>query len=208
MAHVPAAERRPQLVKAAIDLMRREGIAAGSTRAIATELGVAQATVHYTFGTKEGLYQAVLTQVTSTLVDHVRQAAPDGGSFAETVAAMVAALWHTVREQPADYQLLNELILFAERTPALSDASRQHYREVIEVTAELIEQAATRTGQRLAQPALVLSRFFLAGFEGLTAQRVALPDEASEQACLGSLVAAVVALATGQLTPVVLAQPV
>ncbi|MYT21362.1 TetR family transcriptional regulator, partial [Streptomyces sp. SID7760] len=40
MAHVSAAERRPQLIKAAIDLMTREGVAAGSTRAIAAELGV------------------------------------------------------------------------------------------------------------------------------------------------------------------------
>ncbi|NED37805.1 helix-turn-helix transcriptional regulator [Streptomyces sp. SID8499] len=59
MAHVSAAERRPQLIKAAIDLMMREGVAAGSTRAIAAELGVAQATVHYTFGAKEELYCAL-----------------------------------------------------------------------------------------------------------------------------------------------------
>lgn len=59
MTHVPAAERRPQLIRAAIDYMAREGVAAGSTRAIAAELGVAHATVHYTFGTKEGLYRAV-----------------------------------------------------------------------------------------------------------------------------------------------------
>ncbi len=62
MAHVSAAERRPQLIKAAIDLMTREGVAAGSTRAIAAELGVAQATVHYTFGTKEDLDGANIEQ--------------------------------------------------------------------------------------------------------------------------------------------------
>lgn len=48
----PLAERRPQLIKAAIDFMTREGVAAGSTRAIAAELGGAQATVHYTFGSR------------------------------------------------------------------------------------------------------------------------------------------------------------
>lgn len=71
MAHVSAAERRPQLIKAAIDFMTREGVAAGSTRAIAAELGVAQATVHYTFGTKEGLYLAVMEQLTQDLVAQV-----------------------------------------------------------------------------------------------------------------------------------------
>ncbi|NUP01767.1 MAG: TetR family transcriptional regulator, partial [Nonomuraea sp.] len=47
MAHVSAAERRPQLIRAAIAVMRRDGVAAASTRAIAAELGIAQATVHY-----------------------------------------------------------------------------------------------------------------------------------------------------------------
>ncbi|WP_373559169.1 TetR/AcrR family transcriptional regulator [Streptomyces sp. SA15] len=84
MAYVSAAERRPQLTKAAIDLMSREGVAAGSTRAIAAELGVAQATVHYTFGTKEGLYQAVLEQLTENLVVQVERAAPGEVGFEET----------------------------------------------------------------------------------------------------------------------------
>lgn len=76
MAHVPAAERRPQLIQAAIDLMAREGIAAGSTRAIAAELGVAQATVHYTFGTKKDLYRAVVEQLTAEFIGQVRASAP------------------------------------------------------------------------------------------------------------------------------------
>jgi len=51
-------------------------IAAASTRAIAAELGVAQATVHYTFGTKEDLYRAVMEQLTHDLVGQVAKWAP------------------------------------------------------------------------------------------------------------------------------------
>ncbi|MDO0916599.1 helix-turn-helix domain-containing protein [Streptomyces sp. DT2A-34] len=203
MAHVPAAERRPQLIKAAVDLMTREGIAAGSTRAIATELGVAQATVHYTFGTKEGLYRAVMEQLTDELVARVKRAAPNDTGFEETLSALATALWRTVREQPSSHQLLAELTLFALRTPALSDAVESHYRDVTEVAAELIAEAATRTGRSLAQPAETLARFFLAGFDGLTTQRLALPDEAAEYACLQALVSSTVALAGGQLDLVV-----
>lgn len=128
MAHVSAAERRPQLIKAAIDFMTREGVAAGSTRAIAAELGVAQATVHYTFGTKEGLYRAVMEQLTQDLVAQVEQAAPTDGGFEETVGALAAALWRTVREQPASHQLLTELMMSALRSPALREALETHYR--------------------------------------------------------------------------------
>ncbi|MFD9327194.1 TetR/AcrR family transcriptional regulator [Streptomyces sp. NPDC060065] len=199
MAHVSAAERRPQLIKAAIDFMTREGVAAGSTRAIAAELGVAQATVHYTFGTKEGLYRAVMDQLTQDLVAQVEQAAPTDGGFEETVGALAAALWRTVREQPASHQLLTELMMSALRSPALREALEVHYQGVIEVTARLITEAAERTGRPLAQPVDTIARFFLAGFDGLTMQRLSLPDEEAERTCLEAFVSAVVAMADGRL---------
>lgn len=187
------------MIKAAIALMTREGVAAGSTRAIAAELGVAQATVHYTFGTKEELYRAVMEQVTHDLVRQVEQAAPDEGGFEEAVASLASALWRTVREQPTSYQLLAELTMFALRSPQLSEALQSHYRGVTEVTAKLVSEAAERTGHPLAQPAEVIARTFLAGFDGLTTQHLALPDEEAERTGLQVLVSVVVALAGGRL---------
>lgn len=202
MAHVTAAERRPQLVKAAIAFMTREGVAAGSTRAIAAELGVAQATVHYTFGTKEDLYRAVIEKLTDDLVVQVERSAPKSGGFAESVAAMIVALWRTVREQPATHQLLSELNLLALRTPKLHDVMESHHRQVVVVTARLIDEAAGRTGHRLAAPAPVVARFFLGSFDGLSQQHLTAPDEESELPCLHALVVGVVALAGGASTPV------
>ena len=199
MAHVSAAERRPQLIKAAIDLMTREGVAAGSTRAIAAELGVAQATVHYTFGTKEDLYRAVMEQLTEDLVAQVERAAPEDAGFEATVAAFAAALWRTVGEQPTSYQLLTELSMFALRTPSLSEALRSHYGGILDVTTNLLNEAAERTGHQLVQPAETIARFFLAGFDGLTMQHLSLPDKAAEHTALQVLVSAVVALAGGRL---------
>ncbi|SDP54125.1 transcriptional regulator, TetR family [Streptomyces sp. cf386] len=199
MAHVSAAERRPQLIKAAIDLMTREGVAAGSTRAIAAELGVAQATVHYTFGTKEDLYRAVMEQLTHDLVTQVKAWAPTDADFEETIAALAAALWRTVREQPTSHQLLTELSMLALRTPKLQEALEGHYREVTAVTTQLVTEAAEATCHRLAQPAETIARFFLAAFDGLTTQHLSLPDEEAELPCLQALVSAVVALAGGRL---------
>jgi AcrR family transcriptional regulator len=200
MAHVPAAERRPQLIKAAIDLMTREGVSAGSTRAIATELGVAQATVHYTFGTKEGLYRAVMEQLTAELLAQVEQAVPEDAGFEETVGTLASALWSRVREKPGHHLLLAELSMFALRAPALNEALESHYRGVVEVTARLVTQAAERAGQPLAQPAETVARFFLSGFDGLVMQRLTHPDEEAEATCLQAFIAAVVALARGQLS--------
>jgi AcrR family transcriptional regulator len=195
MAHVSAAERRPQLIKAAIDLMTREGVTAGSTRAIAAELGVAQATVHYTFGTKEDLYRAVMEQVTDNLVAQVERAAPTDASFEESIITLAEAFWRTVIEQPEAHQLLTELSMLALRTPHLKEALHSHYTQVLAVTAKLISEAAERTGHQLAQPAETIARFFLAGFDGLTMQHLSLPDEEAERVCLGALISALLAMA-------------
>lgn len=160
---------------------------------------MAQATVHYTFGTKEGLYRAVMEQLAQDLIAQVERAAPADAGFEETVSTLTAALWRTVREQPASHQLLTELTHFALRTPALSEALESHHRGVTEVTARLVTEAAERTGQPLAQPAETIARFFLAGFDGLTMQHLSFPDEEAEQTCLQAFVSAVVAMAGGRL---------
>ncbi|WP_051792496.1 TetR/AcrR family transcriptional regulator [Amycolatopsis jejuensis] len=204
MAHVPASVRRPQLIQAAIDLMVREGLAAGNTRAIAAELGVAQATVHYTFGTKEELYIGVLRHLTGDLVAQVERAAPCGGDFAEAIAALAAGLWRTVQERPANYKLLYELCTLALHTPRLSEVLESHYRDMFRMTGDLVARTAARTGQDLAQPPETVARFFLAGFDGLTLQRFALRDEEAETVCLQTLVSSVVAFAVGRTKPVLL----
>ncbi|MCZ1014202.1 TetR/AcrR family transcriptional regulator [Streptomyces noursei] len=197
MAHISAAERRPQLIKAAIDLMTREGVAAGSTRAIAAELGVAQTTVHYTFGTKEDLYQAVIDQIAEDLIEQVEQAAPEGAGFEETIAALAGALWRTMLEPATGHQLLAELT--ALHTPKLSGARQGLYRRVIDATATVMTETAQRTGYELAQPAETVARFFLSGFDGLAMQWRCLPDEAAERVGLQALVSATVALTGGRL---------
>lgn len=199
MAHVSAAERRPQLIKAAIDLMTREGVAAGSTRAIAAELGVAQATVHYTFGTKADLYRAVMEQLTTDLIAHVEQATPQDAGFEDTIVALVGVLWRTVREDAMRYNLQTELSMVALRTPEMTEALGSYYQGVNDVTAKLVAEAAARTGYELAHPPEAVARFFLAGFDGLTLQCLYTPDQPGEDLALQALVSATIALAGGRL---------
>ncbi|MBB5926802.1 TetR/AcrR family transcriptional regulator [Streptomyces echinatus] len=172
---------------------------AGSTRAIAAELGVAQATVHYTFGTKEDLYREVMEHLTAELIAQVERAAPKDAGFEETIAALAGALWRAVREPASGRQLLIELTMLALRTPSLEAARQGHYRGVIEVTARLVTEAAERTGYRLVQPAETVARFFVASFDGLMLQVLCVPDEAAERVGLNALVSATVALAGGRL---------
>ncbi|MGW6058487.1 TetR/AcrR family transcriptional regulator [Streptomyces sp. NPDC055189] len=180
MAHIPAAERRPQLVRAAIDLMAREGVDAGSTRAIAAELGVAQATVHYTFGTKRDLYRAVIEQMTAELVELVRGAVPadeEGpADFERSVRRMAEALYRALQEQPGRFRLYIELTTYSVRSPDLHELLRRHQRDLEETAADMIAGVLAETdGVHAAEP-LVVARFFLQGFDGLSLRHLVMAD--------------------------------
>ncbi|MGW7088760.1 TetR/AcrR family transcriptional regulator [Streptomyces sp. NPDC054871] len=186
MAHIPAAERRPQLVQAAIELMAREGVDAGSTRAIAAELGVAQATVHYTFGTKRDLYRAVIEQMTVELVELVRGAGPadeEGpADFERSMRRMAEALWQALREQPGRFRLFIELTTYAVRNPDLHELLRRHQRDLEETAADLIADVLALTGGVHAAEPLVVARFFLQGFDGLSLRHLVMGDGKGDSA--------------------------
>ncbi|MQS10352.1 helix-turn-helix domain-containing protein, partial [Streptomyces alkaliphilus] len=53
--HRPIEERRTQLLTAASEVMREQGVAAATTRAIAERAGLPHGSVHYCFGGKTAL---------------------------------------------------------------------------------------------------------------------------------------------------------
>ncbi|MQS13813.1 TetR/AcrR family transcriptional regulator [Streptomyces kaniharaensis] len=203
MAHVPAAERRPQLVQAALDLMTREGIAAGSTRAIAAELGVAQATVHYTFGTKKDLYRAVVEQLTADFIDQVRAASPGDGPFGEQVRTLVHALWEAATGEAGRCVLLSEFESLAMRDPDLHEIMAGLQREIEGTATDMLTALAAAHGLTLAMPARDIAVLFLGGFDGLTARYLALRAPGGEPdpdtlRTLDLLVATMVGLCLGE----------
>ncbi|MFG3223199.1 TetR/AcrR family transcriptional regulator [Kitasatospora sp. NPDC048194] len=202
MAHVPASERRPQLVQAAIDLMTREGVAAGSTRAIAAELGVAQATVHYTFGTKKDLYRAVVEQLKADFVAQVRAASPGDGSFGEQVRTLVHALWEATTGEHGRCVLLSEFGALAMRDQDLREIMLGLQLDIEGTATEMLTALAAAHGLTLARPAREIAVLFLSGFDGLTTRHLTVrrpgdqPDPATLEA-LDLLVATTVGLCLG-----------
>lgn len=183
MAHVPASERRPQLIEAAITLMAREGVAAGSTRAIAAELGVAQATVHYTFGSKRDLYRAVVEALTSEFIDQVAAAAPEGGGFDEQLRILAHALWARVAAEPGRSTLLTEFTILALRDPELRDIMRAHERSIEDTAAAILTALATDANETLAVPANDIAVHFLTALDGLIQRYLLfLPHKSDESA--------------------------
>jgi AcrR family transcriptional regulator len=198
--HVSAVERRQQLIRAAIDVMTREGVAATSTRAIAAELGIGQAMVHYVYGSKDELYRAVIEQLTTEVADHVRDGdLPSDASFRAAVAVFAERLWHSVLTRPDVHRLLTELVIFGLRSPSLRPAIADYQRQLDDAFEHWLQRAAARTGTVPARPIAEVSRLFAAGLDGLILQRLARRDDEADRRALADVVDATVALAEGSL---------
>lgn len=174
---------------AAIELLTRSGPAAGSTRAIAKELGVPQATLHYVFGSKEELYRAVIVALTDELVGYVRAAEiPAAATFNESIAALTDRLWQTVIDQPSKHQLLTEVAMGALRSPQLRGIMEDHRRTVDQATASVIEDTAQHFDLKPDINILYVARYYLAAMDGLIMQHLTEPDRDSERWCLDTIV--------------------
>ncbi|MHB8798931.1 MAG: TetR/AcrR family transcriptional regulator [Thermoanaerobaculia bacterium] len=88
-------ETRREILAAAAEAFAAAGYVGATTRAVASRAGVNVATLHYHFGSKEGLYRAVLAAAG-------RGALPTlpPGDGPETVARLVEALFRFGEERP------------------------------------------------------------------------------------------------------------
>lgn len=96
-----ARDLRPHLLDAAIACFVREGMAATSLRAIATEAGVTPALLHYYFGDKAQLQEAFVQERMMPAFMAVRESMVRAGDdVAATVAAFVNGVTEVVRKHP------------------------------------------------------------------------------------------------------------
>jgi AcrR family transcriptional regulator len=101
----PAADERPEtrdaLLDAASHLFARRGAARVSLRRVAEEAGVTPAMVHYYFGDKDGLYDAMLERTFGRLIERVgRVAGGTEGGDRERLADFLAVVTRAFTAEP------------------------------------------------------------------------------------------------------------
>ena len=94
-------DQRAALLDAAVACFARHGIAATTLREIATDAGVNPALVHYYFGDKAQLQQAVIAERLMPAFDEVRQAALQSGEdIAGLIAGFVRGMCQAIERHP------------------------------------------------------------------------------------------------------------
>lgn len=94
-----SATTREHIVEAALALVADRGFTATSVDDIASAAGVAKGSVFYNFGSKSGLFEAIITEGVTRLTAALRAAA-DGLHGREALEALVTELLAQVRAHP------------------------------------------------------------------------------------------------------------
>jgi AcrR family transcriptional regulator len=185
---------RELLLAAAGDLLREEGYAATSTRAVAERAGTRLSLVHYHFGSKRGLLLAVLEDLTERLLNRQRAMFSDDRSFADQWRS---ACDYLRKDIDSGYvRVLWELWAAGLADPELAErwrATQRGWRELIEARLERLQ---AERGIELPMPPRALATLIGNLFEGTEAEILAgVPeDEAPHlealEAC-GELIASV-----------------
>ncbi|MER8237312.1 TetR/AcrR family transcriptional regulator [Streptomyces sp. NPDC101490] len=176
--HLSADVRRELLVAAALRVMKRDGIAAASTRAICAEAGMPHGAFHYCFRSKQELYAALLAADISIDLDAAWGAVTPDTDPAATLRALLRVYWTAVEADPEAQLVLRELVNLALREPELHDLPAWEHRAYLDKTVVYLERFAQEADLEYTIATADLAQLLVESFGGVVSAWLAHRDDA------------------------------
>lgn len=134
------AERREQLIDAAINVLAIEGIAAATTRRITDEAGLALGAFHYAFASKDDLLHAVIERF-SRGIETVLQHAILGpqASLEDLGDQLIRGFWNFIEETPELQLAQYEVTVHALRDETLRPLAEMQYQRMSDAVELVLE---------------------------------------------------------------------
>ena len=179
MARVPSAQRRDELVQAALRVIDRDGVHGATTRAIVSEARVPLATFHYVFRSRDELIRELIAFV----VEQEGLAAAGSLQGATDIRSLIRgglqAYFDLVVADPTREQAMFELFHYALRTEELSDLPRVQYESYHRAAEAVLVLGAERAGVEWSIATADLARLLVTITDGLTLAWLADRDDAA-----------------------------
>ncbi|MFF8403902.1 TetR/AcrR family transcriptional regulator [Streptomyces sp. NPDC014846] len=166
------AERRVELLRAAIEQIEARGVAAVRIADVAAALGVSNALVLYHFSTKEKLVAAAFTYAAQDDLAHLRKLLGRRTSALRRLRAAVR--WYAPTGQAKGWRLWIEGWAVALREPALREVTRDLDKEWKAALVEVIAEGVTADEFVCADPVGTALRL-TALLDGLAVQLTSYP---------------------------------
>ena len=174
-----AADRREQLVAAAIRVMTRDGVVKATTRAIAAEAEMPLGVFHYAFRSKAELMAVVTQTIARQSKAEIDSATLSGGTddHYQLVLAGLTAYFDHVVSHPDEHLVTYELTTTALRDKELEEVAKQQYDYYMHENEQLLAAVAELMGVEFTEPVPVVSRYLLSVMDGLALNWLARGDE-------------------------------
>ncbi|HSV37466.1 MAG TPA: TetR/AcrR family transcriptional regulator [Nocardioidaceae bacterium] len=183
MTRMPLADRRQQLVDAAIAVMKRDGVNKATTRAIVAEAGTSLSVFHYCFDSKDALLDAVIKTIVGKTATLAEASMVPGTDRVEMLKAAMRAYWEHLVANPEEHLLTYEVTQYCLRNPELAHVAKLQYEHYANAYVTLFATA----GLRSTWPMETLARYLAVIFDGLTLDWLARRDDDAAYAVLDAV---------------------
>lgn len=171
-----AEDRREQLISATMDLMRRKGVQAVTTRAIAKEANAPLATAHYCFGSKDELMDAA-AQAWLKNLNSFSSVIPVHLGLRKAVEEVAEEYWRALEEEPTNILAQIELILWATRNDSTSPLAPKIYPAYEGELEKIFSAAALGADTQCLLDIPALASSFLMIYDGAALQYMTNPKK-------------------------------
>jgi len=168
MVRLPVAERREQLVAAAMLVASRDGIEAATVRAIAAQAGVSLGVVHYCFEDKNELLLAMAHDITRQNLDQGLMQVRPGSEPAEIVQQAIDSLWAGISATAGAQLLSYELTTHSMRHPELRQVSVEQYTVSHAAARQFLEAVSAVSRIEWTLPMEQMARLVVMATDGIT----------------------------------------
>ena len=193
MARIPPAQRREQLVGAALRVIARDGVPAATTRAIVAEAGMSLASFHYVFRSRDEMMGELVSHVVGA--QHESVAAAVGPDLRATLRAGLRTYLEIIVHDPVQELALLEIMQYAMRTAGLEPLVRRQWASYRAAAESLVVEAAAAAGATWSVPVADVARMVITITDGVTLGWLADRDEQAAARTLDLAADALAALA-------------
>jgi AcrR family transcriptional regulator len=165
MAKAPPAEKRRQILDAAVRVFARQGFHATRVSDIADEAGVAYGLVYHYFNSKEEVLNELFVERWSLLIAAIEEADRAGGPHRDRLAAVAGFIIDSYRHDP---ELMKVIIV--EVTRAANSFGQTHLTEIrraYESIAKIVADGQEAGEFRVDVPPIFASMAFYGAIEQL-----------------------------------------
>ena len=195
MTRLSSAERREQLVQAALRVVAAHGLGAATTRAIVAEAGMSLASFHYAFRSHAEMMRELISYVVDAESRAVFAVLRPGSDIRTSLRDGLQAFLDYVIGDPGPEQVMQELVQYALRTPGLESLAAEQYERYHGAVTEILVEGAAAAGVTWSLPVADVARLVVTITDGVTLAWLADRDTAAAHRVLDFAADTIAALA-------------